>query len=396
MTIKQILEMKQERAKVTNSIRTLMDEFANSEMPAEKREELTRIEGRFDELNAKIISEEKQLERERALGEIADPQKITKKDEVSELFAKALSGNPKHIETYQNALSLGVDATAGYLTAPVEFVQELIKGLDNVLFMRKISRMVGPIGAAQSLGFPFVKTEATDASWTAEVDPAGEETTLDFGRREFKPNKLAKLIKVSRTLVNHAPMAEGVVLQAIIDKIATAQENGYLNGNGTGQPLGIFTAHASGISTARDVSTGNVATAVTFDGLMEARGALKQQYRAGAQWVMHRDLEKNLAKIKDGEGQYIWQPSLVAEQSDRLLGFATNLSEYAPNTYTSGLYAAVLGNFQKGYWVCDADSLNIQVLKELYAVNNQVGYLVDYFGDGAPVDPNAFVRVKLG
>lgn len=396
MTIQKILEMKQERANVTNSIRALMSEFENAEMPAEKKEELARIEARFDELNAKIISEEKQLERERAIGEGEIVDKSPKKGEMGELFAKALSGNPKHVETYQNALSLGTDATAGYLTAPVEFVQELIKGLDNILFMRKISRIVGPIGAAQSLGFPFVKTEATDATWTAEVDPAAEETTLEFGRREFKPNKLAKLIKVSKTLVSHAPMAEGVVMQAIIDKIATAQENGYLNGNGTGQPLGIFTAHASGIPTSRDVATGNTDTTITFDGLMEARGALKQQYRAGAQWVMHRDLEKQLAKIKDGEGQYIWQPSLIAEQPDRLLGFNTNLSEYAPKTYTTGLYAAVLGNFQKGYWIADADSLAIQVLRELYAVNNQIGYLVDYFGDGAPVDPNAFVRVKLG
>jgi HK97 family phage major capsid protein len=396
MTIKQILEMKQERALITNSIRALMNEFENTEMPAEKKEELARIEAKFDDLNAKIISEEKQLERERAIGEVVDKEKPAKQNETRDLFAKALSGNPRHIETYQNALSLGSDATAGYLTAPVEFVQELIKGLDNVLFMRKISRIVGPIGAAQSLGFPFVKTEAVDASWTAEVDPAAEETTLEFGRREFKPNKLAKLIKLSKTLVSHAPMAEGVVLQEIINKIATAQENGYLNGNGTGQPLGIFTAHASGIPTTRDVSTGNTATTITFDGLMEARGALKQQYRAGSQWVMHRDLEKQLAKIKDGEGQYIWNPSLVAEQPDRLLGFAVNLSEYAPNTYTAGLYAAVLGNFAKGYWIADADNLAIQVLKELYAVNNQIGYLVDYFGDGAPVDPNAFVRVKLG
>jgi HK97 family phage major capsid protein len=322
--------------------------------------------------------------------------KPAKGNEIRTLFAKALSGEMKHMDAYQNALSLGTDETAGYLTAPVQFVQELIKGLDNILFMRQISTIVGPIGAAQSLGYPFMKTEATDASWTAEVDPAAEETTLDFGRREFKPYKLAKLIKVSNTLVSHAPMAEGVVKSAIESKISTAQENGYMNGNGSSQPLGIFFAHNDGIPTTRDVSTGNTATTVTFDGLMEARGLLKQQYRNGAQWVMHRDLEKMLAKIKDGEGQYVWQPSLIAGQPDRLLGFNVNLSEYAPNTYETTLYAAVLGNFKKGYWICDADTIKLRVLKELYAVNNQIGYLVDYFGDGAPVDPLAFARVKMG
>jgi len=391
-----LIEMKQERAKMTNSIRDLMNEFENIEMPAEKKEELAKIEAKFDELTDKINREEKQLERERTLGEIEDDVKPKQDDKIRELFAKALSGTPRHVEAFQNALSLGTDATAGYLTAPVQFVQELIKGLDNILFMRQISYVTPPLGAAQSLGYPFMKTEATDASWTAEVDPAAEETTLDFGRREFKPNKLAKLIKVSRTLVNHAPMAEGVVKSAIESKISTAQENGYMNGNGSSQPLGIFVAHNDGIPTSRDVATGNTATTVTFDGLHEARGLLKQQYRAGAQWVMHRDLEKMLAKIKDGEGQYVWQPSLVPEQPDRLLGFKCNLSEYAPNTYTTGLYAAVLGNFKKGYWICDADTIGLQVLRELYAVNNQIGYLVDYFGDGAPVDPLAFARVKMG
>lgn len=391
-----LIEMKQERAKITNSIRDLMNEFENIEMPAEKKEELAKIEAKFDELTDKINREEKQLERERTLGEIEDDVKPKQDDKIRELFAKALSGTPRHIETYQNALSLGSDAEAGYLTAPVQFVQELIKALDNILFMRQISNIVGPIGAAQSLGYPYMKTEATDAAWTAEVDPAAEESTLDFGRREFKPNKLAKLIKVSRTLVNHAPMAEGVVKNAIESKISTAQENGYMNGNGSAQPLGIFVANSNGIDTDRDVATGNTATTVTFDGLIEARGLLKQQYRNGAQWVMHRDLEKQLAKIKDGEGQYVWQPSLITGQPDRLLGFNVNLSEYAPNTYTTGKYAAVLGNFKKGYWICDADTIGLQVLRELYAVNNQIGYLVDYFGDGAPVDPLAFARVKMG
>lgn len=391
-----LIEMKQERAKVTNMIRDLMNGFENIEITDEKKEELTKMEARFDELTDKINKEEKQLERERAIGEIEDEMKPAKGNEIRTLFAKALSGEMKHMDAYQNALSLGTDETAGYLTAPVQFVQELIKGLDNILFMRQISTIVGPIGAAQSLGYPFMKTEATDASWTAEVDPAAEETTLDFGRREFKPYKLAKLIKVSNTLVSHAPMAEGVVKSAIESKISTAQENGYMNGNGSSQPLGIFFAHNDGIPTTRDVSTGNTATTVTFDGLMEARGLLKQQYRNGAQWVMHRDLEKMLAKIKDGEGQYVWQPSLIAGQPDRLLGFNVNLSEYAPNTYETTLYAAVLGNFKKGYWICDADTIKLRVLKELYAVNNQIGYLVDYFGDGAPVDPLAFARVKMG
>ena len=69
--------------------------------------------------------------------------------------------------------------------------------------------------------------------------------------------------------------------------------------------------------------------------------------------------------------------------------------EYAPNTYTAGKYAAVYGDFRTGYMICDGDGLYIQVLNELYATNNSIGYLVEYFGDGAPVVGEAFARLKI-
>lgn len=394
-----IYDLKQERATLTSDIRVIMDawEGKEQEMPGEEKEKLASMEKQFDSLNERILREEKQLDRERAAGEVIDQVILTpKRAELHELFAKALYGEPQAIREYQNALDLGTDATAGYLTAPVEFVQELIKGLDNIMHMRRLSKVVGPIGAAQSLGFPYRSVEAADATWVTEVTAAPEETTVNYGRREFKPNKMAKLIKVSRTLVGHAPIAERTVLDEILYRIQAGAENAYLNGNGTAQPLGIFTASASGINTDRDVATGNTAAAVTFDGLMEAKFSVKQQYHAGAAWIMHRDLVKMLAKVKDGEGQYIWQGSIIGGQPDRLLGHEVCMSEYAPNTYTANLYAAVFGDFKNGYWICDANQVNIQVLKELYAVTNQIGYLVDYFGDGAPVLPEAFARVKMG
>ena len=391
--MKKLIEMKQERATLTNSIREIMNKWDGKEMDGEAKTELANMEARFDILNDSIAKEERQADRERV---ITSPAMETPKDDQRVMFAKALSGDPRHVEAYQNSYTLGTDATAGNLTAPMEFVQDLIRGLDNFLWMRQISNVVGPIGAAQSLGFPYRSVEAGAPTWVAEVTAAGEESTLEYGRREFKPNKLARLVKLSKTLVSHAPMAEGTIQSEILYRIGIAAENAYLNGNGSAQPLGIFIANAQGINTDRDVITGNTATTVTFDGLQEAKYSVKQQYLRNASWVMHRDLAKMLAKIKDGEGQYVWQGSVINGQPDRLLGSPVYMSEYAPNTYTAGLYAAVFGDFKQGYWICDANAIAIQVLRELYATTNQIGYLVDYFGDGAPVLPEAFARVKMG
>ncbi|MGI6239985.1 MAG: phage major capsid protein [Christensenellales bacterium] len=392
-----IFEMKQNRAKINADIRAHMDKFDSAEMSAEDKNVLAQLEREFDDLTETINREERQLERDRLAGEAPAKEGEKPRDKAHEIFARALGGSSEAIREYRNASStLADDAQAGYLTAPVQFVERLIKGLDDEVFIRRLSTVVGPIGAAQSLGFPALTTDASDAEWTTEVAQAGEETTIAFGRREFKPNRLAKRIKISDTLMRHAPMAEETILSRLRYKIGVAQEQAYMTGDGSSKPLGVFVAHDDGIPTARDVSTGNTATAVTFDGLMNAKYSLKGGYHRSAQWIMHRDLVKAIAKIKDGEGQYVWQPSVQLGQPDFLLGSPVNMSEFAPNTYTTGKYAAIYGDFKAGYWVCDADQVYLKVLNELYAEYNQIGYVIHYFGDGAPVLSEAFARVKLG
>ena len=102
-----------------------------------------------------------------------------------------------------------------------------------------------------------------------------------------------------------------------------------------------------------------------------------------------------ISKLKDGEGQYLWSPGLVAGEPDRLLGLPVDESEYAPSTIQSNAYVGALCNWQY-YWIAELQGLNVQRLNELYAGTSQVGFIGRYYGDGAPVLESAFVRVKLG
>lgn len=167
-----------------------------------------------------------------------------------------------------------------------------------------------------------------------------------------------------------------------------------MTGNGANQALGVFTASNDGISTARDVSTGNTNTAITYDGLKEAKYFMKAGYWPRLRWVFHRDAVKMLAKIKDGEGRYMWQDSVRVGEPDILLGFPVHMSEYAPNTFANGLYVGILGDFGK-YWIADSLAMEIQVLAELYARTNQVDYIARLENDAMPVLEEAFVRVTL-
>ena len=113
-----------------------------------------------------------------------------------------------------------------------------------------------------------------------------------------------------------------------------------------------------------------------------------------------------IRKLKDSSNNYLWQPGMnnqgfVAQGSALIQGFPDMLmgrpileSEYAPNTVTSGLYTAVLGDFSK-YYIADSLAMTIQVLYELYAKTNQIGYILRSETDGMPVLEEAFTRLKM-
>jgi len=396
---KRLIELKQERATVTNSIRNIMTEFEGKEMEAVKKEELLKVENRFDEINDLILKEEKQLNRERTIGEKQnDDNKTNNEGRVDEAQAAfkdyIISGSKQAFEVYA-ALQQDNPTQAGYLVAPEQFQKEIIKGIDNVFIMRQKGKVLPALKEAKSLGYPQRTARVSNFTWGTELSTPTADTALSVGKREFKPNPGSLEILVSKTLLRNAPYAEGFIMSELTFGVGESLEKAYMAGTGFNQPLGLFTASADGISIARDVATGNTATSMTFDGLIEAKYSIKDQYQKACEWIFHRDGVKQIAKIKDGDGQYIWQPSVVAGTPDMLLSKPVNSSEYAPNTFTSGLYTGLYGDLS-WYWMCDALTMEMQILLELYARSNQVDYILRIETDGAPVLEEAFARVKLG
>jgi len=295
----------------------------------------------------------------------------------------------------KRALSKTVDVEGGFLSAPVEFMAEIIQELDNLVFMRQISRVLPPLLESGTLGTPEVDTKMTDPAWTSELDIGVEDTALDFKRRDLKPNVLAKFIKVSETLLRRSTInVDEFVRERLAAAFAEAEENAFLNGPGTTEPLGVFTVSASGISAARDVTEDNTTTAFTADGLINAQMFVQGQYRRNGSWIFHRDGVKLIRKLKDNDGHFIFQPALMPNVPDSLLGDPLRESEFAPNIFTTGLLVGIYGDFSN-YWIVDALTMTIRVLVELFAATNQVGYLGRLEADAAPVQEKAFARVKL-
>lgn len=309
--------------------------------------------------------------------------------------------NPQEIKAYQSDNPVG----GGFLISPQDFVQEVITLMKDQVFMRGLAKIY-TVTKAESLGLPAIDTDPSDADWTAELATGNEELTLAFGKRELRPHPLAKNIKVSNKLLRNATIGpEEVIMDRLAYKFAVTMEKAYLNGTGSDQPLGVFTASTYGISTARDL-TAATTTAVAADDFIGTKYKLKAAYQGRAQWIMHRDVVAATRKLKDSNNNYLWTSGLTSWSGatgpgnglqgtpEMLLGCPINMSEYSPNTFTTGLYMAILGDFSR-YVIADALDMQVQVLDQLYAATNQTGYIARLESDGMPVLEEAFSRLIL-
>ncbi len=390
-------EMLGERATLIAEARKILDaaEAEKRDMSADERVQYDKIFEKARVLGDKIQREQEIREEERRMAVTMRPSSY-EGENPEERKIKAfrnflVNGNAAEYR----ALANDSDAAGGYLHAAEQFVAQLIKGLDNQVFVRGFATIL-PLTESDSLGAPSLTADPSDPTWTTEIAAPSEDSTMAFGRRSLQPEQLSKLIKVSMKLLRTSALpVETLVADRLAYKFAIAQENAFLNGSGDGQPLGIFTADANGINTDRDVSTGNTDSAVTADGLINAKYALKAQYRKACRWIFHRDAVKMISKLKDGEGQYLWRPGITVGEPDMLLGHPVDESEYVPNTFTTALYVGALCNWSN-YWIAELQGVEIQRLSELYAATSQIGFIGRMYADGAPVIAESFVRVKLG
>jgi HK97 family phage major capsid protein len=420
MTVTQINELKAQRAKSIAEARKIHDTAATAKR-AFTTEEQTAYDGHMaDEARAKST-----IEREERLAGLEPEHRKEKQErETPELdadatpeeraAAKAATTGKRSTKEYRDAfnkwlargeraltqaevrdLSSDSDVDGGYMVAPTQMVGEFLKNLDDTVYVRGKARKFTLL-RAKSLGVVKRTAKLSTWGWGGEVTAPTKDTSLKVGLRELNPHYASGLALLSRDLLrNSSEPADALVRGEMALNAGELQEQAYMTGHGAGQPLGVFTASVDGISTSRDVSTGNAATAIGADGLFEAKYALKEAYRRTAEWMFSRTAIKQIAKLKSGDGQYLWEPSLKAGEADRILGLPYVESEWVPATFTSGLYVGILANWRY-YWIADALDMEMQVLNELYALTNQTAFLGRLKTDAAPQLEEAFVRVKLG
>ena len=317
------------------------------------------------------------------------PMSTTEKPEktgrASEAYKQAmLTALRTNFRQVSNVLSEGVDANGGYLV-PVEYDHRLIDILDEENVMRKLGTRI-PTSGEHKINIAATKPAA---AW---IEEGG---ALTFGDATFDQiildaHKLHVAIKVTEELLyDNAFNLESYIMQQFGKALANAEEDAFINGTGTGQPLGILAATGGA-----DVGvTAKSATAITADELIDLIYSLKRPYRKSAAFLLNDQTLAAIRKLKDNYGQYLWQPSLQAGEPDRILGYAAYTSPYFP-AVAAGKPAVAFGDFSY-YNIGDRGTRSFAELKELFAGNGMVGFVAKERVDGKLVLPEAIKLLKM-
>lgn len=386
-----VLELREKRAKAWEQTKAFLDSKRGEDgiLSAEDTSTYEKMEAEVVNLGKEID----RLERQQAIDlELSKPinQPITSKptgvegqktgratDEYREAFWKSMR-NKSNYEV-QNALKVGTDSEGGYL-APDEFERTLIESLEEENIFRSLAKVITTSSGDRKI--PVVASKGT-ASW---VDEEGliPESDDSFGQVSIGAYKLATMIKVSEELLNDSVFnLEAYIAKEFARRIGAKEEEAFFVGDGTGKPTGIFNATGG----AELGVTGTSATAVSVDEIMDLFYSLKSPYRKKAIFVMNDATVKLMRKLKDGNGQYLWQPSIQAGQPDTILNRPVKTSAYVP-TVEAGAKTIAFGDFGY-YWVADRQGRSFQRLNELYAATGQVGFKATQRVDGKLILPEA-------
>lgn len=379
-----ILELREKRAKAWETAKAFLDTKRGNDGIVSAEDTTT-----YEKMEAEVVNLGKEidrLERQQAIDlELSKPinSPITNRpagandektgratDEYRQSFWKAMRN--KNTYDVQNALQIGTDSEGGYLV-PDEFERTLVEALLEENIFRKLAKVITTASGDKKI--PVVASKGT-ASWVDE-EGAIPESDDSFGQVSIGAYKLATMIKVSEELLNDSIFnLESYIAKEFARRIGTKEEEAFFIGDGTGKPTGIFNATGG----AQLGVTAASATAITVDEVMDLFFSLKSPYRKNATFVMNDATVKAIRKLKDGNGQYLWTPSLTAGTPDTILTRPVLTSAFVP-TIEAGKKTIAFGDFSY-YWVADRQGRAFKRLNELFAATGQVGFMATQRVDG--------------
>ena len=395
----QILALREKRANLWNQTKAFLDSHRGEDGMVSAEDNAT-----YEKMEADVVAlgkEIERLERQAAIDREMDQPTASalvsrpgaakpdanKEGRASDEYKKAFWNQMRGRVSPEvfNALQVGTLSEGGY-TVPDEFDRQLIEGLEDENIMRGLVHIIRTGSGEHKI--PIVASHGT-GSWVEEEQQIPESDDA-FSQVTLTAHKFATMIRISRELLNDSAFdLAAYIAHEFVRRAGAAEEQAIITGDGSHKPIGLLhdTLGAQvGVTTAS-------ATAITADELIDMQHSLKSGYRRKACCIMNDATISAIRKLKDGQGQYIWQPGIKEGAPDMLFNQRVLMSNYMP-LIGAGNKVILYGDYSY-YWLAEREGRTLERLNELYAVTDQVGFKMTERLDGRLILPEAVKRLQM-
>jgi len=382
--------------------KTANDEKLNGKADVVTDEKVERINASVGELQAALDAQAKEIAAFRLNGPSNGEKARVPDPEYSKAFASFFreGSDEATIKAAQKsgvyaAMTVGTQGDGGYF-APVEWDRTVTGKLKERSPIRENAKIQSISGA----GFRKLYSDRTVGSgWVGETASRPATSTPTITPLDFTPGELYAFPFASQILLEDAEVDIEQWLADEVEVEFSRQENiAFLSGDGVNKPFGLLTYVAGAANAAKHpwgaigvVNSGSAA-ALTSDGFIDLFYSVPKELRAGAKLYANRLTQGKMRKLKDGDGNYLWQPSFAAGQPATLAGEdvveVPDLPDVAANAIT-----ALYGNMEATYLV--VDRLGISVLRDNLTNKPFVGFYTRKRVGGGVYNPEPMRALKV-
>ncbi|MEX0408156.1 phage major capsid protein [Aquibium sp. LZ166] len=373
-----------------------------AEIEAKATSDVVTVE-KVDRISQALDAQKKALDGillRQARPALGRPEALTVKSEHASAFeAYVRSGDDRMLRSMeQKAMSYGSGQDGGYLV-PEELETEIGKRLAAISPIRSIAS-VRQVSSAV-LKKPFA-VSGPAVGWVGETAARPETASSTLAELQFPTAELYAMPAATASLLEDSAVDLDRWISAEIETAFAEQEGtAFVTGNGTNKPKGFLDYTLVAEASWEWAKIGYIATGVDgalpaadpSDILIDLVYALKSGYRQNANWVMNRKTQAAIRKLKDDDGNYLWQPPAMPGARAMLMGFPLVEAEDMPDIASDETPIA-FGDFARGYLV--VDRTGVRVLRDPYSAKPYVLFYTTKRVGGGVQDFDAIKLLKFG
>jgi HK97 family phage major capsid protein len=297
--------------------------------------------------------------------------------------------------TLRAAMTEGSNADGGF-TTPLEWDRTISGRLKLISPMRQNAQ----VQATSKAGFTKLFTDrAVGSGWVGETASRPATSTPSFTALTFGVGELYANPAASQTLLDDSEINIETWLAGEVETEFERQESiAYLSGDGVNKPYGLLTYITGGANAARHpwgdikVTVSGDANLIKPDPLIDMIYALPAAYAPNAKFYSNRASLAAIRKLKDGQQNYLWQPTFVAGQPSTLAGYPLVDMPDMP-VATAGLVPLLFGDMARTYLIIDR--IGVRVLRDPYTNKPYVSFYTTKRVGGGVQNPDAMKAYKI-